>query len=327
MTVREYLARLQTLDIRLSVNGDRLHCSAPVGALTPDLRAELERMKPEVLAFLRSSETAAAGGSTAVPMRATGTKPPLFVVPGHNGDVFCYLPMLRHLAPEQPVFALEPPGLDQGQKPITTIPQLATHFVEVILATRSEGPFLIAGYCMGGVTAFEIASQLRARGHEVPACALFATVCPTFFQLRHVPLTLCQLGVTAIRRRVAGRSARDVALKLIEKLTSARAKVVASPMDAATERSLHLQQVTDAAVRRYRPAPFDGRLTLYLPNSSAESFLGRKRDWTGFASRGAEIVTGPADCKGDTMLQEPCIAYLGPLFQQRLDAATSTPWS
>ena len=325
MTVRGFLARLQTLDIRLSINGDRLHCSAPAGALTPELRAELERMKPEVLAFLRSSETAAVGGSTAVPMRATGTKPPLFVAPGHNGDVFCYLPMLRHLAPEQPVFALEPPGLDPGQTPIAEIRLLARHLLEVVLATRPEGPFLIAGYCMGGVTAFEIASQLRASGHEVPVCALFSTICPTVFWPRHAPVTLWQLGVAAVRRRVVGQSATEVARRLIKKLTSARAKVVAPPMDEATERSLHLQQVTAGAVRRYHPTRFDGRLTLFLPNSSAESFLGRKADWKKFATRGAEIVTGPADCRADTMLQEPCVAHFGPLLQERLDAATSTP--
>jgi amino acid adenylation domain-containing protein len=55
------LQRLRDLDIRLSVEGDRLNCSAPKGVLTPELRAELAAGKEEIKALLRSAEQSAAG--------------------------------------------------------------------------------------------------------------------------------------------------------------------------------------------------------------------------------------------------------------------------
>jgi thioesterase domain-containing protein len=322
VTVRELLARLQAVDIRLSANGDRVRCSAPVGALTPDLRAEIERMKPEILAFLRSSDTAVTRVSAAVPMRATGSKPPLFLVPGHNGDVFCFLPMLRHLSSDQPVFALEPPGLDSGQTPIETIPQLAAHLADVILATRETGPYLLAGYCMGGVTAFEIAALLRARGHEVPICALFGTDCPTVYWKRYFPVTISLLAAREIRRRLAGRSAAEIVRLVAAKLFGKRPPPAAPPpRNESTERSLRLQAITAAAVRRHRPPRYDGRVALFLANAIGDSNLGRpQRDWARFAVHGLEIVTGPQDCRSDAMLLEPHIAHFGPLFDRRLDA-------
>jgi amino acid adenylation domain-containing protein len=54
-TLSEFLAHLRSLDVRLSLDGDRLACSAPKGALTADIRAELQKRKAEILSFLSSA--------------------------------------------------------------------------------------------------------------------------------------------------------------------------------------------------------------------------------------------------------------------------------
>ncbi|MBN1993219.1 MAG: amino acid adenylation domain-containing protein [Anaerolineae bacterium] len=59
MNVVEFLSHLRALDIKLWADNDNLRYSAPAGALTPELRAELGRRKPEILAFLRQAETVA----------------------------------------------------------------------------------------------------------------------------------------------------------------------------------------------------------------------------------------------------------------------------
>lgn len=71
MTTPEFIAHLRTLDIRITVNGERLRCNAPKGALTDQLRAELAARKAEILAWMQthkescdsSTETPAAGES------------------------------------------------------------------------------------------------------------------------------------------------------------------------------------------------------------------------------------------------------------------------
>jgi amino acid adenylation domain-containing protein len=49
------LGRLRAEGVSLTVDGDTLRCAAAPGVLTAELRAELTRHKPEILAFLRSS--------------------------------------------------------------------------------------------------------------------------------------------------------------------------------------------------------------------------------------------------------------------------------
>jgi thioesterase domain-containing protein len=325
VTLREFLMQLQALDIKVSARGERLAVSAPNGVITRELREQLEGMKPNILAFLRSLETSGTLPPSVVSMRATGSNPPLFVVPGHNGDVFCYLPILRHLSAEQPVLALEPPGLDDGQTPIGAVPDLAVHFVDAILGVRPAGPFFLAGYCLGGVTAFEVASELRRRGHVVAFCALFGTTCPTMFWKRYVALTVLQGALVSVLQRLADKSPREIARKLVLKLAGRRpSKAPALAMSEAALRTQRLEQVTVAACRRYRPTRFDGRVTLFLPNASLEAGFGRKRDWGRFSTRGAEIVFGPPACRGSEMLREPSAAFFGPRLQAALDKAVRT---
>ena len=53
MTAAELVAHLRALDVRLSVDGDRLRCSAPKGVLTDELRDQLSTRKAEILEWLR----------------------------------------------------------------------------------------------------------------------------------------------------------------------------------------------------------------------------------------------------------------------------------
>jgi thioesterase domain-containing protein len=323
VTVRELLAQLRTLDIRITSSGDRLRLSAPPGALTRHLREEIQYWKPEILTILRLAGPPS-GGSALIPMRVGGSKEPVFVIPGHNGDVFCYLPMLRHLSPEQPVLALQPPGLEDHEEPVNTVGELARRFTDDILRSFPSDSYRVAGYCMGGVTAFEVAALLRSRGYNVPVCALFGTSCPTVYWRRYGLVTAYQEFAERVRRISERRTRREVLRHLMKKLMARGAPSVGQPqVPGASERSVRLQAATIAAVRRYTPSTFDGRVTLYLPSSGPSGDLGRKRDWERFASAGAGVVTGPVGCTGDSMLLEPHIAFFGPRFQAELDGASA----
>src|SRR5207253_1004474 len=43
----------------------------------------------------------------------------------------------------------------------------AAQFIAELRAIQPEGPYLLGGYCFGGLVAFEIARQLRAAGQQV----------------------------------------------------------------------------------------------------------------------------------------------------------------
>ncbi len=53
MTAKAVLKHLRSFGARVSVVGDRIHVEAPVGILTPDLKAALAENKPALLKLLR----------------------------------------------------------------------------------------------------------------------------------------------------------------------------------------------------------------------------------------------------------------------------------
>ncbi|MBU7581849.1 MAG: amino acid adenylation domain-containing protein [Nostoc sp. TH1S01] len=57
-TIAKFLSDLCSQDIKLWVEGDRLRCSAPKQALTPDIKAELAARKAEILAFISQANQA-----------------------------------------------------------------------------------------------------------------------------------------------------------------------------------------------------------------------------------------------------------------------------
>ena len=56
MSIAEFVSDLRKLDVRLSVEGQRLRVNAPKGVLTDSLRAQIAERKQELLQFLSDYE-------------------------------------------------------------------------------------------------------------------------------------------------------------------------------------------------------------------------------------------------------------------------------
>jgi amino acid adenylation domain-containing protein len=124
---------------------------------------------PRALAAeLRAAAPPRRSWSNLVALKPFGSKPPLFAVTAGDGNVVGFGQLARELDAEQPLYALQPSGLD-GQTTIDRgIEAMAAACVEEIRAVRPHGPYLLAGRCNGATVAYEIAQQLRRAGHEVP---------------------------------------------------------------------------------------------------------------------------------------------------------------
>ncbi|MGN1286301.1 MAG: thioesterase domain-containing protein, partial [Bradyrhizobium sp.] len=177
----ELLAALAVRDIRLWVEGDRLRCNAPAGALTSELRDQLQDRKSEIIAFLNMA-TAATRQPAIIPLQSGGTRTPIYAVPGHVGAPFTFSDLSKHLGGDQPFYALQPTGYDGQSEPMDRVEDIAEYFARQIVEYQPNGPYIIAGYCSGAPTAFELAKILGRRGAEVPCIALFGPLHPTTYQ-------------------------------------------------------------------------------------------------------------------------------------------------
>src|SRR5688572_14733335 len=143
VSAASFLSELRRRDIQVWAAGGQLHCAAKAGALTPELRDQLRQWKDDLLKLLDSAQALAAQERAIVPLQANGTRVPVFGVPGHNGDVFCYRALAQRLGEDQPFFGLQPPGLDGQDEPLKRVEDLAATFARQIRAFQPRGPYVI----------------------------------------------------------------------------------------------------------------------------------------------------------------------------------------
>ena len=111
--------------------------------------------------------------SAIVPLKPTGTKPPLLIVHGFNMSVLMFMPIAKLLDKEQPVYGLQPKNLHRLDLPMLTMEELATEYIQEILEKLPSEKYALAGYSFGGFVAFEMAKQLRSMGKTVTMLAMF----------------------------------------------------------------------------------------------------------------------------------------------------------
>jgi amino acid adenylation domain-containing protein len=130
-----------------------------------------EAPTPRQLAAKLAPEARAPRWDNLVPLKTDGTRPPLFVVAAGDGNIVGFGPLARRLSAEQPLYALQPSGLD-GRRPLDEgIEAMAERYLAALRATQPHGPYLLAGRCNGATVAYEMAQRLRAEGEDVPLLA------------------------------------------------------------------------------------------------------------------------------------------------------------
>src|SRR5262249_17520106 len=72
---------------------------------------------------------------------------------------------------DQPFYALEPYHLD-GLALLPSIEEVAAAHLRSLRTIQPEGPYLLAGWCNGGLVAYEMARQLHAVGQLVDLLVL-----------------------------------------------------------------------------------------------------------------------------------------------------------
>lgn len=123
-------------------------------------------------ALLRRSETVSKWTSL-VSIQPRGSKAPLFCVHGGAGTVLLFNSLARHLAPERPVYGLQARGLYGRNLPHSNVKDMAAHYVKEMRSLQAHGPYLIGGWCFGGVVAYEMAQQLQSAGEKVDLLVMF----------------------------------------------------------------------------------------------------------------------------------------------------------
>jgi len=191
---------------------------------------------------------------------ASGDGPPFFCVHPAGGGVLCYAELARLMGP-QPFCALQARGIDGDDPPYGDLPAMAERYLVDVRARQPSGPYLLGGWSLGGLVAYEMAQQLAADGAPVGLLALVET--PTPDLIEDVPddaTTLARSLDGLVTIDLARLQAMPAPQRLRYVLAEAeRAGVVPPGMDP--DRAQRLFEVYSAhldAARRYGPRPYHG---------------------------------------------------------------------
>jgi len=253
-----------------------------------------------------------ASGRSLVAIHATGSRVPLFVIPGVTGTVLGYHRLARLLGSDQPLYGLQSRGLDGIEPPLTRIEDIASAYLPEIREIQPSGPYHLIGMCMGGVVAYEIAQQLHAAGEKVGFLGLLETWPPEVASALPLPRAIrasALLGILTGRLRLHVETLRRVpGLERLRFLGRGLRDVL---RDARAEVFLHaVTQANRLAFRRYVPRAYPGSVVLVCAEGRPLAPSADLRMvWAGLALGGHEVYSAPGDDSG-LMLTEPHVRTL-----------------
>ena len=254
---------------------------------------------------------APAGRGPLVALQPAGDRPPLYLVHPTGGGVACYLELARRLAAGgQPLLALQSRGFGAGEAVHDTIEAMAADYVDALLTARPGGPWRIGGWSMGSVVAFEMASQLRARGETVDALVLIDSDVPPTPWMDETQTLVAFAWTLAAAAGAGERPAMrgfDPAGGIAALFDAARADgLVPAAFDAdAFGRLYGVFRANSLALSRYRPRPYAGRITLLRAGAAGDG------GWDALASE-AKVRAIPGD--HFSLLREPHVAVLAAIL-------------
>ncbi len=219
-----------------------------------------------------------------VPIKTTGSKPPLYVVAGGGGTALKIKKFAEQLDAGQPVYVFQPPIGDADLKGFPdTIEGIATVFIEELLIQNPDGPYALSGHCIGGIVAFEMAKQLQLRGKKVHSLAMFDTIIRrqiepepgTLKNLYHIP-SVIQRSLSRFMLRVNFQTymlrnhPRQSMLYKVNTFRSIRNRIKRKNFKndylkyAGEEIFEDSIEIYIAAYKNYKLHPYDGKIILFF---------------------------------------------------------------
>lgn len=115
-----------------------------------------------------------------IPIQPRGNKAPVFCIHAGHGHVLFYGNLAMHLGDDQPLYGIQAKGIDGVDLPFLQMEDMAAYYISEIRKIQPEGPYHLAGYCLGALITFEMAQQLLDQGQKVALLASFNGISPYY---------------------------------------------------------------------------------------------------------------------------------------------------
>ncbi len=233
----------------------------------------------DIASLARLLREGAEGAETSllIPIQPLGGKKPFFCIHPAGGNVLCYYDLARCLGLDQPFYGLQGRGLDGKEEPHATVEEMAADYLKGVRTVQPDGPYLLGGWSLGGIVAFEMAQQLRAQGEEVALLALLDASMPKLgaTQVRSPEfLTQIAQGLARIHKVELLLESTDLAKLTPEQRIDHLVEKARSAAGVFTDLGRHHVEVYLAHVEagnNYQPRSYRGAIDFFLAQESAQN--------------------------------------------------------
>ncbi|MDG4863098.1 thioesterase domain-containing protein, partial [Streptomyces sp. T-3] len=250
-----------------------------------------------------------------LPLRATGSRTPLFALHPAGGISWCYSGLLSRLGPDQPVYGLQARGLvDPDEQLPATMEEMAADYVDRIRSAQPHGPYRLLGWSVGGVLAHTVAVRLQEAGEQVELLALLDAYPSDQWQDQAVPAEADAL--TALLR-MAGfdrtdELTRDDVLATLRREGSALAGLTDHTLSAVVDIVIN----NASLMRAHRHRAFDGDVLFFTAAAPrAEDWLTREA-WRPYV--GGTLDNHDIDCLHPQLTQPRPLDEIAAVLTTRL---------
>jgi amino acid adenylation domain-containing protein len=233
-----------------------------------------------------------------------------------------YRSLTLSLPAEQSIYGMA--FFDTSGLPVPfNLEQIAARQLEVLLRFHTSGPIVLAGWCAGGVLAYEMAQQLIERGFEIPLLVLFDSYNGTAHHARWLNRERLQYHLAAASQLPAGSlmaygrgRLQTLARRIRTNVWRARYRIGLMTGKANPGSLRHPDQVLGLAANEYFPRPYPGDVLLFRPLSRpAGEHADAASGWRDLSPR-LRVVDVPGNHV--EMFREPNVAVMAEAFEAAL---------
>ncbi len=248
-------------------------------------------------------------------------KDSIFLVHPGGGFVFNYIPLVRCLNEEQPVYAFQSPGIKDRSKLLPSIEDLAEFYLSEMILFQPKGPYLLGGASFGGLIAYEMATKLLEKGKEVGLLMLVDTPGPFSKKNENIPSDaeiayLLFGGNLPLEKPTLESLGTEELIHHIVKTNSS----IDSGFELSgdfVENCFEIARIHLKAMNSYHPRAIS-REILYFKHSKPllEYSLHPERDWIDLAKDGVTVIKIPGDHY--TMNLDPNVKLMATALTKKL---------
>ncbi|HET8843800.1 MAG TPA: amino acid adenylation domain-containing protein, partial [Ktedonobacteraceae bacterium] len=209
------------------------------------------------MALLLQERNAYRTPSCLLPLKATGTHPPLFCFHPLGGDITMYQSLATALDKDQPLYGLQARTQVESVAEHDSIEAMAREYVAAIRKQQATGPYYLLGWSMGGILALAAAAELERAKQEVA----FVGLIDSYLVSDKPPFSIPRTNSLEMLELAFGEAPVLATVSQTEK-DRLRQKLVALPEEEQLPQALHWAQQRHLLPATLSTEVFEAMVTL-----------------------------------------------------------------